>query len=172
MPRAGIVNTRMSPEQPRLVPLEEAARLARRNQEELRQWCATGRLRCDRVDGRWYVLESELHVAATMPIRMVDRSPSGRAVLAIAFSDREMGRRACELMRTRFGLSDEDCSSARLALDGRDLLIVAGTFAADTVDAVVEIARDHGGLIVDDVDAGRVERPVAEGAGRGQASYG
>src|SRR5688572_28160528 len=67
--------------QPRLVPLPEAARLSGPTAGDLRRWCATGRLRCERLGDDWLVLEDDIHLA--IDLRDAAAGGAGRAVLSI-----------------------------------------------------------------------------------------
>jgi hypothetical protein len=156
--------------QPRLVPVDEAARLSRRTTAELRRWCATGRLRCERVGDAWYVLEDDLHVAA----RQQDlATPSGeRAILSIAFSDEAQARSAHEQLRSRFGLGGEQLALAPLALDGTALVLLAASVPATAIDQVVSLVRGLGGIVIDGIDEERLERRPRPDAHRKQPTYG
>jgi hypothetical protein len=142
--------------QPRLIPVEEAARLARRTPAELRRWCATGRLRCERIGQDWFLLEDDIHVAAGEPIIAV---PAGeRAVLSIAFADERDGRRAYEELRSRFGLGADQLAIAPLALDGAEFVLLAGSVPAGAIDEVLAAAGRLGGIVIDGIDEDRLER--------------
>ena len=157
--------------QPRLLPLAEAARLSGRDAADLRRWCATGRLQCERVGHDWMVFEEDVHTAA----QLTDVAPAwaARAVLSIAFPDRANGEQAHRLLRERFGLQPADLGLAPLALDGADLVLVAGVFPADRLDEVLTTVRSLGGVIVDGVDELRITaRPHRPDDEHGQSSYG
>lgn len=142
--------------QPRLIPLDEAARTCGRPVDQLRRWCATGRLRGERVGTDWYLLEDDLHLAATLD--ELEASGGARTMISLAFSDEEAGRRALAQLRERFGAAAADLRLAPLALDGAELVLVAGAFPVEGLPEVLAVAHDHDGAVVGDVDEARLSR--------------
>src|SRR4051794_35710213 len=140
----------MSPRQPRLIPVTTAATLTGQPEATLSQWCATGRLDCERVADTWYLLESDLHRAAEMRARVHREYASGRAVLALAFADAHAGRQAFDELRHRFGAGAGDLAIGPMSLDGREFVLIAGAFPDDSTHRIEEIAQQFGGLVVDD----------------------
>ena len=140
------------PDPHRRFSLEEAARTTGRSVEELRQWCATGRLTCEHVDGAWQLLERDLRAAAAMGPPRPGPASSGRMVLALAFADPARARRAMEQIRGAFDRRVQHLALAPLSLDGRTYSLVAGSYPDDGYPELESIARRNGGQIVDDVD--------------------
>jgi hypothetical protein len=142
--------------QPRLIPVTDAADSCGRSPDELRRWCAVGRLRGERIDGEWYLLEEDLHVAATL--EEMNATGGDRAVVSIAYSDTATARLALELLASRFPMRDVGLAHAPMALDGTEMVLVAGSFPVERLADVLEVAHRLGGVIVDRVDAARVAR--------------
>ena len=152
---------------PRLLRIDEAAQRTGCAPDELRQWCATGRLHCDRIGTEWLILESELHLAAAIPSRTLHQS--GRSVLAIAFGDVVQGRRAFDEIRRRLNAGTRDLEMGRLSLDGREYALVAGSFADEAYPVLESIVTRFGAVVVDDVDeawTGRRRHVVNDDRGR------
>src|SRR6185437_207789 len=121
---------------PRLLTLDEAAQRSGRPVELLREWCATGRIECERLGGRWLVPESTLEAIRSMPTEFVpfeadgseaadesdaaDRTEAdgGDPIVAIAFRDRLTAVRAAGELASRFALGRGGLSVGPLALDG------------------------------------------------------
>ena len=142
--------------------MEEAALATDRTADELRQWCATGRLRCERSDGEWMLFERDVATAAAMRAPRPGPVTSGRMVLALAFPDVARARRAMEQIRNAFDRRVHHLALAPLSLDGRAYSLVAGSYPDDGYLVLEGIARLNGGQIVDDVDeAWTLRRPTA-----------
>lgn len=141
---------------PRFLSLAEVARLTGRHPELLRQWCATGRLPCERIGGSWAIAEDQVSLVQAQPARGRRRAAApdpvaARVVVAAAFVDGTRGRLVhAELVR-RFGLRDEEAGLAQLSLDGVEMVLVAGRIPADRFEEVSRLVDGLGGRIVADV---------------------
>jgi hypothetical protein len=144
----------VAPHQQRLIPIDEAAMSSGRTADDLRRWCATGRLRCERVATDWYLLEDDLHLAATLDD--INEQRGERTVVSMAFRDEPAGRRALEQLRRAFDAPATRLRLAPLALDGTAMVLVAGSFPVDRLDEVVAATHGHGGVVVDGVDEARL----------------
>lgn len=146
----------------RTLRLDEVAHLTSQPVERLRQWCATGLLPCDRVDGRWALPESELPSAfalAAVGPRLADTAlPDGARLLAAAFQDHAAARTALDAIRTATGVRPSEVEVAPLALDGMQQVLVAGRIPAEHQAAIHAIVADAGGRIVD----GQPPAPVSQ----------
>jgi hypothetical protein len=140
--------------QPRLIPVTEAAESTGRSVDELRRWCAVGRLRGERITGEWHLLEEDLHIAATLA--EMDAPGGERAVVSMAYRDEATARVALDMLASRLPLRDAALAIAPMALDGIDLTLVAGRFPVDRLADVIEVTRQLGGTVIDGVDASRV----------------
>jgi hypothetical protein len=140
--------------QPRLIPVTEAAESTGRSVDELRRWCAVGRLRGERIAGEWHLLEEDLHIAATLA--EMDAPGGERAVVSMAYRDEATARLALDMLAARLPLRDAALAIAPMALDGIDLTLVAGRFPVDRLADVVAVTRQLGGTVIDGVDAARV----------------
>jgi hypothetical protein len=140
--------------QPRLIPVTEAAESTGRSVDELRRWCAVGRLRGERIAGEWHLLEEDLHVAATLA--EMDAPGGERAVVSMAYPDEATARLALDMLAARLPLRDAALAIAPMALDGIDLTLVAGRFSAEQIEDVLSVTHQLGGTVIDGVDAARV----------------
>ena len=158
--------------QPRLIPVTEAAEPTGRSVDELRRWCAIGRLRGERIGGEWHLLEEDLHAAATLA--EVATTGGDRAVVSVAYRDEATARRALDLLATRFPLREAGLAIAPMALDGIELTLVAGRFPVERLGDVVAITHQLGGTVIDGVDAARVGEGwrVPRELDKGRSRYG
>ena len=140
--------------QPRLIPVIQAAESTGRSAAELRRWCAVGRLRGERIDGEWHLLEEDLHVAATLA--EMDAPSGERVVVSMAYSDESTARLALDRLATRLPLRDAGLAIAPMALDGIELTLVAGRFPVERLEDVLAVTHQLGGTVIDGVDAARV----------------
>jgi hypothetical protein len=142
---------------PRYLSLAEVSRLTGRHPELLRQWCAAGRLPCERIGGSWAILEEHLALVQAQPARgrrrgRLEPVADKRSVVAAAFPDGQRGRLVHQELTRRFGLHGDDVALAPLALDGIEFVLIAGRFPSERVGEVTELIRGLGGRIVADID--------------------
>ena len=134
-------------------PLEDVARLTGSSIEQLRVWCATGLLSCDRVDGHWALPESELSaaysLAAVGPRLATEKLPSGAHLLAVAFPDHATAREALDAIRSETGVRPRDVELAPLSIDGLQMVLVAGRIPAQHRARIEGIVRGAGGRVID-----------------------
>ena len=146
----------------RTLPLEDVARRTGQPVERLRQWCATGLLACDRVDGEWALPEHELPaahaLAAVGPRLATSPLPDGARLLVVAFRDHGDARRALDEIRTRTGVHPSDIELAPLSIDGMQRVLVAGRVPGRHAAAIEAIVVAAGGQLVDGTQglAGRI----------------
>ena len=145
----------------RTLRLDEVADLTNQPVEQLRQWCATGLLPCDRVDGSWALPETELPaafaLAAVGPRLATTALPDGARLLAAAFRDHGAAHVALAAIRTATNVRPTDVEVAPLSLDGMAQVLVAGRIPAAHEAEIHAIVAEAGGRIVD----GRPPLPAA-----------
>ena len=158
--------------QPRLIPVTQAAESTGRSAAELRRWCAIGRLRGERIDGEWHLLEEDLHVAATLG--EMDAPSGERVVVSMAYPDESTARLALDRLATRLPLRHAGMAIAPMALDGIELTLVAGRVPVDRLDDVLAVTHQLGGTVIDGIDAARVGNGWRRRAGNdeGRSHYG
>lgn len=149
----------------RTLRLDEVARLTRQPVEQLRQWCATGLLPCDRVGGAWALPEDELPVAfslAAVGPRLAQTAlPDGARLLAVAFVDQAAARAALDEIRARTGVRPSDVELAPLSIDGMPRVLVAGRVPVEHEAEIHEIVVSAGGRLIDGShDVLAAEQPV------------
>jgi hypothetical protein len=134
-------------------PLEDVASLTGSSVEQLREWCATGLLSCDRVDGHWALPDSELpaaySLAAVGPRLATERLPSGAHLLAVAFPDHGTASRALDAIRSETGVRPREVELAPLSIDGLQMVLVAGRIPAEHRTRIEAIVRAAGGRVID-----------------------
>lgn len=155
-------------------PLQDVARLTGSSIEQLREWCATGLLACDRVDGTWALPESELpaaySLAAVGPRLATGSLPSGAHLLAVAFPDHGTASRALDAIRSETGVRPRDVELAPLSIDGLQMVLVAGRIPAEHRVRIEAIVRGAGGRVID--GAPRLVAPAGEGEAEQLEGYG
>lgn len=147
----------------RTLSLEELAQLTRQPVDRLRQWCATGMLSCDRVDGAWALPEHELPTAFSLsavgPRLTTGAVPDGASLIVVAFRDHGAARRAVEEIRSRTGVHPSDVEVAPLSIDGMPRVLLAGRIPSDQAPRIEAIVIACGGQIIDGRDGrGAIER--------------
>ncbi len=134
-------------------PLEDVARLTGSSVAQLREWCATGLLSCDRVDGRWALPDTEISaaysLAAVGPRLATEGLPSGAHLLAVAFPDHATASRALDAIRSETGVRPRDVELAPMSIDGLQMVLVAGRIPTKHRAAIEAIVRQTGGRVVD-----------------------
>jgi hypothetical protein len=134
-------------------PLEDVARLTGSSVEQLREWCATGLLSCDRLNGEWALPDSELAVAHSLaavgPRLAHSDLPTGAHLLAVAFPDHPAASRALDAIRARTGVRPRDVELAPLSIDGVAMVLVAGRVPAEHRREIESIVRGFGGRLID-----------------------
>jgi hypothetical protein len=137
----------------RTLPLEDVARRTGQPVERLREWCATGLLACDRVDGEWALPEAELPAAhalgAVGPRLATSPLPDGARLLVVAFRAHTDARVALDEIRTRTGVHPSDIELAPLSIDGMQRVLVAGRIPARHAATIEAIVVEAGGQLVD-----------------------
>ena len=137
--------------------LEEVAAATGTTIDQLREWCATGLLTCDRVAGEWALPESELaaahSLAAVGPRLSTSSLPNGAHLLAVAFPDHSAARRALDTIRSRIGVRPRDVELAPLSIDGILRVLVAGRVPAEHRAEIESIVRETGGRLIDGLPA-------------------
>lgn len=134
--------------------LAEVARRTGRHREQLRQWCASGRLPCERFGRDWLLLESNLALVDHAAARRRRAPDSGRSVIGVSFTDSAGGRQALAHARSHFGLQVADAALAPLAIDNVAFVLVAVIVPDERVDEAVELFHGLGGTIVANVPEG------------------
>jgi excisionase family DNA binding protein len=141
--------------------LAEVARRTGRHHEQLRQWCASGRLPCERFGRDWLLLESDLEIVNRAPARRRPRADGNRTVVGVSFTDSRIGRRVLAEASRRFGLDGRDGALAPLAIDDLTLVLVAAIVSDEQLAEAIALFEGHGGTIVANVPEGdRAKPPV------------
>ena len=150
-----------------LLSVDEVSRRTGTRPRLLRQWCATGRLRCERAVARdWLIAESDLAIVLVL----------GRAHGALVADHREIallvpGQRAgiglAERLERALGLDPGSVFTSPLVMDGDEYVVATWPAGSEigTDASVAKIVETLGG---DLLDIGATSAP-AEVAGRARA---
>jgi hypothetical protein len=137
----------------RTIALDEVAELTDQPLDRLREWCATGLLPCDRVDGEWALPEAELptaHSLAAVGPRLAGTAlPDGARLLAVAFAGTSEARAALDEIRARTGARPSDVELAPMTIDGMPRVLVAGRIPAAHETRIRSIVTAFGGRLID-----------------------
>jgi hypothetical protein len=152
----------------RYLTLAEVARRTGRHPEQLRQWCATGRLACERIGRDWLLLESRLEQVDQLASRRRRAPITKRMVIGASFTDPAVGRRALAEATSRFQLNSRDAALAPLAIDDVAFVLVAVVVAESQFDEAVALFEAAGGKIVADVPEGDEGGEGGEGGQAGR----
>jgi hypothetical protein len=133
-----------------LLALEEVAQRTGQTVRRLRQWCATGSLRCERDEHGWLVPESELPRvianAAERILRASNRSARAIVVPSSGVGAVDLGK---EVAR-RLQRPARAVSLSRLMIDGQEYVIATWPDAdgGGATPAVAELAEELGGELL------------------------
>src|SRR5215213_6674958 len=103
--------------------LSQVAARTGRHPELLRQWCAAGRIPCQRLGGSWVVLEADLELLDTMATRARRRTavlpaPTGRQrLIAAVFDDGERAGLAAQTLTARLRLDADAVETAPIGIE-------------------------------------------------------
>jgi hypothetical protein len=134
----------------KVLAIDDVGRQTGQSARRLRQWCATGRLRCER-DGRgWLIPEAEIgrvmSIAAARTVRGSERSARALVVPRSARESAHLrGEVAAELQ-----IPERAVSIDGLTIDGQAYVIATWPSAADTRgSALAELADQLDGELLD-----------------------
>jgi hypothetical protein len=166
----------MSSREPRYLTLRQVATRTGRHPELLRQWCAVGRVPCQRVGGSWVLLADDLPLVEAItrrgsrpPGREAPSIAAGTRLIAAAFDDDATAGNVADALRGRLPISGETVAATSVSLKGLPglrLTIVAGRFPAAATGEARRIIVGFGGRIVTDVDDGATETETAAAPAR------
>lgn len=141
--------------------LSQVAARTGRHPELLRQWCAAGRIPCQRLGGSWVVLERDVALLDRMATRARRRAASAtprsgrRRLLAAVFDDAAKAAQAADALRGRLALDEGSIETGPIQLGtlrAFDLTIVAGRVAEEVVLDARRILGAYGGRIVAELE--------------------
>lgn len=135
-----------------LLPLDAAATATGQPVSRLGNWCATGKLMCEKHDGQWRIPLSQLLIVATLAAEREESIAAGRPMAAVIPVTDASPDLPAEIAR-RLGLPESTVSTSSLSLDGREYVVAV--WRASTATAPLELAPvielvDHlGGELLD-----------------------
>jgi len=141
--------------------LSQVAARTGRHPELLRQWCAAGRIPCQRLGGSWVVLEQDLELIDRMATRARRRSQVGsgalsgrRRLVAAVFEDPAHAAAGATALRDRLALDDTAIETAPIGLrtlGALGLTVVAGHVPEEAILDARRILIAFAGRIVADL---------------------
>jgi hypothetical protein len=155
------------PDSSSYLTLSQVAARTGRHPELLRQWCAAGRIPCQRLGGSWVVMEHDLPLLERMATRTRRRTaaaspPSGRRRLLVAvFEETARAGEAATALRARLALDDSAIETGPIgigALDGLGVTVVAGQVPEEHILDARRILGAFGGRIVAEFEGDRAPR--------------
>ncbi|HEU4672988.1 MAG TPA: helix-turn-helix domain-containing protein [Candidatus Limnocylindrales bacterium] len=157
----------------RYVTLAEVARRTGRHPEQLRQWCASGRLPCERFGRDWLLDAADLPLVDQVATRRRHVAVETRTVVGASFTDGAAGRRALSQARQQFEIDPKDAALAPLAIDDVAFVLVAVIIPTERVDDAIALIEGSGGTIVAEVPEGEppggIAQPSPQGGSDGAA---
>jgi hypothetical protein len=133
-----------------LLALDEVTQRTGQPARRLRQWCATGSLRCER-DGRgWLIPESEvprvIANAAERTLRASDRSARALVVPNSSVGQVDLEQEVARRLQRPV----KSISTSKLMIDGQEYLIATWPDAdrGDATSAVAKLAEELGGELL------------------------
>jgi hypothetical protein len=165
----------MATPDPSYLTLSQVALRTGRHPELLRQWCAAGRIPCQRVGGSWVIRERDLafvdaiarrgHAARTEPEAATD--PGRTRILAAVFDNAESADAVAGVLRERFAMQPDAVGTSNVRVNGLAALrltLVAGRFPEPASVDARRILVGYGGRMVADLD----ENGASDGASKRQ----
>jgi hypothetical protein len=132
----------------------------------LRQWCATGRIYCEKDGAGWLVRERDLTMVAELAPSLAGDGPEPVALIVPVEEPLKLDL-AAEVAR-RLGLAPTTVAMSSLVIDGQEYAVAVwkDTDGAGGLAEVHELATELGGSLLDGttahIDALRPLRPTAE----------
>src|SRR4051794_13583033 len=150
--------------EPRYLTLRQVATRTGRHPELLRQWCAVGRIPCQRVGGSWVLRAEDVALVdgiakrgARSPGPEIASDGGGERLIAAVFDDDRTAANVADALRGRLPLSGQTVAATSVSLKGLHglrLTIVAGRFPTAATGEARKILVGFGGRIVTDADDG------------------
>jgi hypothetical protein len=138
----------MATPEPSYLTLSQVALRTGRHPELLRQWCAAGRIPCQRVGGSWVVREQDLAFVDGIARR-------GQAARTEPTVTAESAEAVASLLRERFATQPDAVGTSNVRVNGLAALrltLVGGRFAEPASVDARRMLVGYGGRIVADID--------------------
>lgn len=145
----------------RYLTLSQVAARTGRHPELLRQWCAAGRIPCERLGGSWVIREDDLALIDRMATRarrhtaQAQEASGRRRLLAAVFDNREHADLATAALGNRLEPGAASVESAPVglpALAALGLTVIASHVAEESVLDARRIVASFGGRVVAEFD--------------------
>jgi hypothetical protein len=116
----------------------------------LREWCATGRLKCEREGGDWMIPPSELKQVAALAATQWARLEGDHPIALVVPAEVAPPNLADEVAR-RLGLEPASVAMSTLAMDGQDYVVAVWKDGHGNagLPKVVKLAEEVGGELLD-----------------------
>ena len=116
----------------------------------LRQWCATGLLRCEPAGAAWMIAGSEVDRVRQLAAGQDHRIKAGHPIAIVVPAESAPPNLADEVAR-RLGLAPTTVAMSSLAIDGQDYLVAVwkDSDGAGGLPALAELIDEVGGAVLD-----------------------
>lgn len=116
----------------------------------LREWCATGRLECDRDGSDWVIRASEFKHVAALAATLSARLEGDRPI-ALVVPAEVAPRNLADEVAHRLGLEPASVAMSTLAMDGQDYVVAVWKDGQKNggLPKVVQLAEEIGGELLD-----------------------
>lgn len=133
-----------------VLSIDEAAQRTGQSVRRLRQWCATGRIRCERDRRGWLIPDAEIgrvrSIAAARIARGSDGSARALVIPGSAFGPANLREQVADELR----IPAKTVAMDMLTIDGQAYVIATWPSAADTRgSALAELAEQLDGELLD-----------------------
>lgn len=128
------------------LPLSDVSEQTHVSVRKLREWCATGRLSCERIGDSWALhaadVEDLVRELASHDVHATrDASLALPAEVATPQAEREIA--------DALGVGRGEIAVARLMIDGMEYVVLAAHADADAIEAARGVVERYGGQLLD-----------------------
>ena len=134
-----------------LISVVAAAKATGQPARRLRNWCATGKLDCERQDGEWQLPLVQLLRVPALAAERDHAIAAGRPVAALVPVTTASPELPAEIAR-RLNLPENSVSTSSLALDGQEYVVAvwrAGDGVPPDLTPVIDLVEQLGGELLD-----------------------
>jgi len=135
-----------------LLTLEAVSAQTRVPVRMLREWCATGRLPCEREGSSWVLAISDLARVRSLAAGRNQPRGDGRPVAIVVPADKAPHDLAEEVAR-RLGMTPASVAMSRLAIDGQDYVVAVWKDGQPQLPEVARLAEEIGGELLEGDEA-------------------
>ena len=138
-----------------LMTLPAVAEETHQPEDQLRRWCATGKLRCERDGRSWLIPTAELPQVERLGRRR-GKASAPRPLLGVAFPGSSGQAGVADEIAALLGVDSERVDVRYLAIDGQPFVVAAWTDqpGREATTRLEELASERGGELLEGVPGG------------------